>query len=665
MKKQTVKRAIFASVMSLLLCVSMLVGTTFAWFTDAVTSGNNIIKSGNLDVEMYWADGTKAVPTVDNGWTDASQGAIFDYDKWEPGYTQVRHIKLAIKGTLALKYQVSIVANGEVSDLANVIDVYYVDPAVQVANRTDLTDANKLGTLTQVLAKLGETGSGELAANTFDTITLAFKMQESADNKYMNKSIGTDFSVVLNATQLTYESDSFGNQYDNGAQNPAMDIITVPENNTADIVLSTETVNIAVPAAAAQAGDVYKLMVSDEKVATNEVTGETTVSLDVDLYKNYAKVSVSETIYEVKLTIAKGVTISEVTHNGIALTEATTGADQTYTYDFATGVLTVYTKSFSPFTIAYDMNAIIVTDAETAQAALDNAASGTVIKLTPGVNYGTLELRPNIVLDGKNPVAGNANTEKVDYYTAKYPNEFVRNVENIIIIGAPGAKVDAIKFGTNTLKLVIPETGKETGTMYRFVEVKNLILDSIEFTDASTIAAATGKVSPIYLDLQNTRVDGLTVVNCKLEGNVSNMNFVYANATTGGGCDFTASLKNVNIIGNTVSGIARLCELREAENVTIKDNNVANLTRELALLGNNGTNAYSGNLVVTGNTADNIATDYAAQNLEGLFFRVGVGGDADVTVKENVITNSGCVETSFVNVTSHTGTLTVENNTLG
>ena len=182
---------------------------------------------------------------------------------------------------------------------------------------------------------------------------------------------------------------------------------------------------------------------------------------------------------------------------------------------------------------------------------------------------------------------------------------------------------------------------------------------SIEFTDASTIAAATNKVSPIYMDLQNTRVDGLTVVNCKLEGNVSNMNFVYANATTAGDCGFTASLKNVNIIGNTVSGIARLCELREAENVTIKDNNVANLTRELALLGNNGTNAYSGNLVVTGNTADNIATDYAAQNLEGLFFRVGVGGDANVTVKNNVITNSGCVETSFVNVTGHTGTLTV------
>ena len=114
-RKNAARSALFTSIISLLLCVSMLVGTTFAWFTDSVTSANNIIKSGNLDVEMYWADGTKAVPTDKTGWTDASTGAIFDYDLWEPGYTQVRHIKIANEGTLALKYKVSIVPPNVVS----------------------------------------------------------------------------------------------------------------------------------------------------------------------------------------------------------------------------------------------------------------------------------------------------------------------------------------------------------------------------------------------------------------------------------------------------------------------------------------------------------------------------------------------------------------------
>ena len=160
-KKYSTKKALVASLLSLVLCFSMLIGTTFAWFTDSVTSANNIIKSGNLDIEMYWAEGTED-PT-NASWTDASTGAIFNYDNWEPGYVEVRHIKIANEGTLALKYKVQIVANGEVSDLADVIDVYYVDPAIQVADRATLANAPKLGTLTEVLAGLGESGNGTLA----------------------------------------------------------------------------------------------------------------------------------------------------------------------------------------------------------------------------------------------------------------------------------------------------------------------------------------------------------------------------------------------------------------------------------------------------------------------------------------------------------------------
>ena len=133
---KTTKRALLLSVVSLFLCFTMILGTTCAWFTDSVTSSGNIIKAGTLDVEMYWADGAKAIPADDSAdWKNASEGAIFDYEYWEPGYVQVRHIKIANKGNLALKYMVNIIANGEVSNLADVIDVYYVDPAQQVTDR--------------------------------------------------------------------------------------------------------------------------------------------------------------------------------------------------------------------------------------------------------------------------------------------------------------------------------------------------------------------------------------------------------------------------------------------------------------------------------------------------------------------------------------------------
>jgi len=211
--RKATKRALLMSFLSILLCASMLIGTTYAWFTDSVTSAGNIIKSGTLDVEMYWADGTKAVPADDSAdWKDASAGAIFNYDKWEPGYTEVRHIKIANEGTLALKYQLNIAANGEVSDLADVIDVYFADPAVQVADRTALT--NEIGTLSDVLDGMPANMAGELEAGKSVTVTIALKMQEEAGNEYQDLAIGADFKVVLMATQNNVEFDSFDENYD-------------------------------------------------------------------------------------------------------------------------------------------------------------------------------------------------------------------------------------------------------------------------------------------------------------------------------------------------------------------------------------------------------------------------------------------------------------------
>ena len=210
--KYSTKKALISSIVALVMCFSMLLGTTFAWFTDSVTSSGNIIQSGTLKVGMDWADGKVDPATAD--WADASKTTIFEYAKWEPGYVQVRHVKISNNGTLALKYQVKIIADGEVSKLADVIDVYYVDPAVAVTDRTALTDENKLGTLTEVLAGFDASASGMLPAGENHTVTIALKMQELAGNEYQNLSVGGSFSVQLLATQATYEEDSFGNDYD-------------------------------------------------------------------------------------------------------------------------------------------------------------------------------------------------------------------------------------------------------------------------------------------------------------------------------------------------------------------------------------------------------------------------------------------------------------------
>ncbi len=218
-KVKGVKSALLTSVVSLFLCVTMLVGTTFAWFTDEATSKGNVIQTGELNVEMYWAEGDEDPATLTD-WNPASK-SIFNNDKWEPGYSEAKHIKIANEGTLALKYQMRIIADGVVSELANVIDVYYFEDAKQLS-RADFVEDNKLGTLYEVLnvehpKNLSKTVAGSLERDESKIVTLALKMQDGAGNEYQNKAIGTSFTIQIIATQYTVEEDSFDNSYDGGA----------------------------------------------------------------------------------------------------------------------------------------------------------------------------------------------------------------------------------------------------------------------------------------------------------------------------------------------------------------------------------------------------------------------------------------------------------------
>ena len=240
------KRALLASILSVVLCAALLAGTTFAWFTDSVTNAGNIIKSGTLEVTMEWADGTTD-PTANEAdqWKDASAGAIFNSTLWEPGYTEVRHVRISNNGTLALKYQISIVPTGEVSKLADVIDVYYIQGGQQIADRTDLTDSMKIGTLSEILAE-PYAAKGNIDGKSGETVysdvaTIALKMQEGAGNEYQGRSIGSEFAIRLFATQYAYEEDSFGNDYDATAMIMTVeDFEAALESDATEIVIAND-----------------------------------------------------------------------------------------------------------------------------------------------------------------------------------------------------------------------------------------------------------------------------------------------------------------------------------------------------------------------------------------------------------------------------------------
>ena len=229
---KTTKRSLLASFTALLLCFAMLIGTTYAWFTDHVASSGNIIQSGNLDIGMYWSENN-----IDWNDTEGKDAApIFSYDNWEPGYTEVRYIKVTNEGSLSFQYQMFLTPNGEVGNLAEVIDVSYdvvTDNGAFVAPSAENKQGSlvSIGTLHDLISANGAIAGGVLLpegktdADYYAgeiVVCISFHMQENAGNEYQSSSIGTTFDITLYATQFDYENDSFGNSYDDEAEWPML-----------------------------------------------------------------------------------------------------------------------------------------------------------------------------------------------------------------------------------------------------------------------------------------------------------------------------------------------------------------------------------------------------------------------------------------------------------
>ena len=216
---KTTKRALFSSVMALILCFSMLVGTTFAWFTDSVESGVNQIVAGTLDVELYNAIGIDETKKV------SAETKLFDEIKyWEPGVVAYENLTVANLGNLALKYQLSVNfdnattnVNGET--LAKVLKVGFVEGGIQSTTRE-----GALAEVTEWLPLASFAQTGELAEqNETNTYGIVIYWEPSdIDNDFnMNNGKGgalsIDLGIKLVATQVEGEFDSFGDDYDAGA----------------------------------------------------------------------------------------------------------------------------------------------------------------------------------------------------------------------------------------------------------------------------------------------------------------------------------------------------------------------------------------------------------------------------------------------------------------
>ena len=190
--RKSTKRALLGSIMAMVLCLAMLVGATFAWFTDTASTGVNKIQAGKLDVALEMKEG--------DSWVSA-EGKTLDFVKaadakgeailWEPGCTYtLPELRVVNNGNLALKYMIKITGIKGDAKLNEAIEWTIGDVAMGAEQHLKAGESNEF--------------------------TIKGHMKESAGNEYMDLTI-SGISITVYATQDTVESDSFNNQYDKNA----------------------------------------------------------------------------------------------------------------------------------------------------------------------------------------------------------------------------------------------------------------------------------------------------------------------------------------------------------------------------------------------------------------------------------------------------------------
>ena len=244
--KKATKRALLTSILAICLCLVMLIGSTFAWFTDTASTKVNKIESGTLKVALEMKNPEY---TEDNGkpeWIPAENQTL-DFVKaaegagetilWEPGCTyKLPELRIVNNGNLALKYKIQIAGATDANAGNNKNDLILLDVidwTYKVNGETYALETEKS------LGVKSETVLG------YDTLTIEGHMQETAGNDYQGLSIN-GIAITVLATQDTVESDSYTNQYDKFAEYENVTSVAIPAGDNETV---TDAVNAAIAAA--------------------------------------------------------------------------------------------------------------------------------------------------------------------------------------------------------------------------------------------------------------------------------------------------------------------------------------------------------------------------------------------------------------------------------
>ncbi len=224
---------------TMIVCIAMLVGSTFAWFTDVAKSTNNVINPGRLDLEVeYTLDG--------ENWEDLNDAEnIFGDGLFEPGYTRVVAFKVRNNGSLAFKYKMSLDIISETKGV-NVAGEEFALSDHLIASTSATQELNAIGQILLQIAfdrsssnaigwtnaPLKETdfGAEDVVLTPGQEVVSMLKLYMPTDvdniaNAKDDESLPSlNLGVTVTATQAPVEKDSYDSKYDANATYPVVDV---------------------------------------------------------------------------------------------------------------------------------------------------------------------------------------------------------------------------------------------------------------------------------------------------------------------------------------------------------------------------------------------------------------------------------------------------------
>ena len=370
------KKALVSSVLALVMCFTMLLGTTFAWFTDSVTSSGNVIQAGKLDVELYkWNDTVDAEHANATAISESSEPIFGKADiaqndasatLWEPGKTQTVYLSIKNNGTLDLKYKVALEVTNITNGLNEVL-TYVINNDVQYGGLTKADLPADWSNCSKVVSGINiATEDVALEAGAEHFFALSVHMDELAGNEYQNGNI--TFNIKVLAGQLASEEDSFDNQYDADAIYPDFNYVEIDRSNP-DFPVRGQDI------------DVYHVNNKDQKVGSMNFPS---AALDPNA-THVAGSIVSTDSYAYNIAIGNGeeVLYFDISASGLksdndvpVKVKVYMGEDKQYdpntfkvyhkdqeidcSYDPNTGYVTFHSATFSPFAIVFDADSTYV-----------------------------------------------------------------------------------------------------------------------------------------------------------------------------------------------------------------------------------------------------------------------------------------------------------------